>query len=118
MQCQCGLHPHGQLTVSEVLIDSVEDVLEVLLSRGGVEAVGHGAELAVEPAGAGPHEGVLTGQLVEHVLLQEGLHARLQLQGVRNLVLQVTQRVQDCLLHSEILSWGLKVLSQHLEVVR
>jgi hypothetical protein len=26
--------------------------------------------------------------------------------------------VQDCLLHSEVLSWGLKVLSQHLEIVR
>lgn len=118
VQCQCSLDPDGQLIVGKVLIDSVKNMLEVFLSCRWVEAVWHAAELAVEPAWTGTHEGILACELIENILLEEGLHASLQLQRVRDLVLQVAQRVQDSLLHTEVLGRSLQVLGEHLEIVR
>jgi hypothetical protein len=68
-------------------------VLQVLLPRRRVETGGHAAELAVEPASTRAHERVVARQLLEHELLQQRLNARLELQGVRNLVLKVAHRV-------------------------
>jgi hypothetical protein len=89
--------------MSQVLIDGVENMLEVFLAGLRGKAVGKSAKTTVEPAGTCPHEGILTGKLGEHVLLEKGLNARLQLKRVPNLITQVAHRVKNGLFYTEVL---------------
>lgn len=83
----------------------------------GVEAVGHGAKFAIQPASTGTHKRVLRGELREHILLKKRFDTCLEICTTFNVIFQVPQRVKNCLLYSEVLIWLFEILSKDLEIV-
>lgn len=79
MKGESCLHSDWEITVIQIFISSIENMLQMFLSRWRGETIGHGAKLSIEPASAGSHKRILTLELSENIGLKEWLHTSLKL---------------------------------------